>query len=159
MDIHEVNPDSRLWPEAAELFPESVDWLKSPDDDGNYRFFAAVDEKNIFLGGGVIEISTMGLGPLSDVKAAFLEGIEVLKPYRRNGVGRALLLAMLDAAWKAGCESVRSTVEYKNHAALQLYRTTGFGFVPAEDPDAAQPDKVYSIVVVNPDRIVNLYKE
>jgi len=68
-----------------------------------------------------------------------------------------LLRAALDCAWQAGCESVRSTVAYDATAAIALYRSQGFGFVPEEDPDADAPDRTYSIVAINPQRVNDGY--
>jgi len=157
MNIREVEPNDDLWPQMAELFSRAVAWLADPADDGDYRFFAATDDTGTFLGGSVIDLGTLLFGPLADVPAGFLEDIEVLEPHRRNGVGAALLRAALNCAWQTGCESVRSTVAYDATAAIALYRNQGFGFVPEEDPDADEPDRTYSIVAINPQRVQDGY--
>ena len=94
---------------------------------------------------------------MSDVPAGFLENIEVLEAHRINGIGAALLRDTLNLAWQCGCESVRSTVDYDNRAALALYRSQGMGFIPEEDPDAAQPEHCYAIVAINPKRVAAGY--
>ena len=153
MGIREVKPCDEAWPQVAELFPRAVGWLEDPGETGEYRFFVATSDSGSLLGGSVIEIGTLRFGPLAGVTAGFLEDIEVLESHRGEGLGVALLQAALGCAWQAGCESVRATVAYDSTAAIALYRSAGFGFIPEEDPDAEQPDKLYSIVVSNPARL------
>jgi ribosomal protein S18 acetylase RimI-like enzyme len=153
MDIREAKPGDVAWPQVAKLFRRAVGWLEDPGETGEYRFFVATGDSGSLLGGSVIEIGTLRFGPLSDVSAGFLEDIAVLESHRREGVGAALLHASLGCAWQAGCESVRANVAYDATAAISLYRSAGFGFIPEEDPDAEQPDKLYSIVVSNPARL------
>jgi len=138
---------------VADLFPRAVGWLNEPTETGDYRFFGATDDNGVLLGGCVLEIGTLRFGPLSNVPAGFLEDIAVLKQHRREGIGTALLSATLDCAWQVGCESVRATVAYDATAAIALYRSSGFGFIPEEDPDSEEQDKTYSIVAINPDRL------
>ena len=52
---------------------------------------------------------------------------------------------------------MRSTVGYDATAAIALYHSQGFGFVPEEDPDADAPDRTYSIVAINPQRVNDGY--
>lgn len=157
MNIVPVRKEDGLWPKVASLFPEAAAWLDSPDDDGDYRFLAAMNDDGEFLGASVIEIGTLYFGPLAGVPAGFLENIEVLGPHRRQGIGKSLLRAILQLAWDCGCESVRSTVDYDNVPAISLYRSQGLGFLPEEDPDAAEKDLCYSIVAIKPERIAEGY--
>ena len=156
MNIHEVKSGDDLWPPVADLFPQSIRWLNDPNEKGDYRFFVAVDEPGALLGGSVIDIGTLTYGPLADMPAGFLENIEVLGPHRGQGIGAALLRATLDCAWRMGCESVRSTVDYDATSAIALYRKLGFGFIPEEDPDVEKRDAIYSIVAINPKRIARM---
>ena len=153
MNIRETKPGDDAWPQVADLFPRAAGWLNDPRETGDYRFFVATDDNGSLLGGSVVEIGTLWFGPLSHVRAGFLEDIEVLEPHRRKGVGTSLLRAALDSAWEAVCESVRWTVAYDATDAIALYRKMGFGFVPEEDPDAEQPDKTYSVVAIDPKRV------
>ena len=157
MKIQTTQPGDAIWPQAAALFPDAVGWLDDQTDGGDYRFLAATDDDGTLLGASVVEIGDLVFGPMSDVPAGFLEGIEVLDAHRRKGIGGALLRATLDLAWQCGCESVRSTVDYDNGAALALYRSQGMGFIPEEDPDAAQPEHCYAIVAINPKRVAAGY--
>jgi len=150
--VAEVTPNDPLWPVVSELFPRAVGWLADPNDDGDYHFLAAADERGTFLGGGVIDVGAMSFGPLADRTIGFLENIEVLEPHRRRGVGTALLRAALDLAWTLGAQSVRWTADYDNAAAIALYDRIGATFVPEEDPDAADPQHCYTVVVANPAR-------
>ena len=157
MKIHETNSSDSLWPQVAILFPAAVSWLENPKDGADYHFLVAADDDDNLLGATVIEIGNLVFGPLSDVPAGFLENIEVLEAQRRKGVGAALLQTTLHVAWQSGCESVRGTVDYDNSAALAFYRSQGLGFIPEEDPDAAEPERCYAIVAINPDRVTKGY--
>lgn len=157
IEIRQAEPDDDLWPQVAELFPRAVGWLNDPHDDGGYSFFVATDNENTFLGGSVIDVGTMRFGPLSDVIIGFLEDIHVLEAHRRKGVGHALLQAVLGHAWEYGCENVRWTVDYQNEAGIALYQKLGFGLVPDEDPSQEQPEKQYTVVAINPERVNSGY--
>lgn len=148
--VGECRPGDDLWPDVAGLFPRAVAHMADTADDGDYHFFAAVDEAGRFLGGSVVDVGPMGFGPLADATVGFLEDIEVLEPHRRRGVGSALLGAALRFAWDAGAEHVRWTVDYGNAAAIALYRGAGALFIPEEDPGAAEPERCYTVVVGRP---------
>ncbi len=145
------------WPPVAALFPRAVRWMNDPKDGGNYHFFAATGNDGRFLGGSVIDIGNMRFGPLAEKKSGFLEDIHVAESERRKAVGSALLRATLDHAWRAGCESVRWTVQYDNLEAIAFYRGMGLGFIPDEDPDADEPERQYTVVAINPDRVKKGY--
>ncbi len=151
--VRQIDTSDPLWPRVRETFPEAVGWINNPDDDGNYRFFVATDEQGKFLGGSVIDVTEMGFGPLAGVPVGFLENLCVLMPYRRRGIGTALLRAVLDHAWACNCDSVRSTVDYENTPALKLYQKSGFGFVPDEVPGVDPPETQYTIVAIHPARV------
>lgn len=157
MKIQEAKPGDAIWPQVAGLFPKVIGWLSDPTDSGHYRFVVATDQSGNLLGASVVDIGNLVFGPLCEVSAGFLENIEVVEAHRRKGIGAALLHATLNLAWQCGCESVRSTVDYDNSAALALYRSQGLGFIPEEDPDAAEPEKCYAIVAINPQRVESGY--
>ncbi len=157
MKILEATPYDPTWAQVTALLPDAVSWVDNPDDDGDYRFLVAIGKGGDFLGASVIEIGDLYFGPLRDMSAGFLEGIETLPVHRGRGVGAALLRATLKLAWGAGCESVRSTVDYDNSAALALYRSQGFGFIPQEDLDAAESEACYTIVAINPNNVAKGY--
>ena len=55
-----------------------------------------------------------------------LENVLVAEEYRRGGVGRAVLNALLDNAKERGAEKVFLEVRVSNSAALRLYLSCGF---------------------------------
>ncbi|GAA4801826.1 GNAT family N-acetyltransferase [Streptomyces ziwulingensis] len=65
-------------------------------------------------------------------RGSWILGLCVIQDQRRNGLGRELMVEVLDRLRGCGIEQVRLTVEPANRAAILLYR--GLGFVP-EEPD------------------------
>jgi ribosomal-protein-alanine N-acetyltransferase len=61
--------------------------------------------------------------------AAEIEGLVVDEKYRRQGIGRTLIVACMDWAAKSGASSMRLEVRASNAAALALYRRHGFSAV------------------------------
>jgi len=57
---------------------------------------------------------------------AFLFGMYVLPEHRRQGVGRALLEALISRAGEIGVRQVNLTVNSENRAAVLLYESCGF---------------------------------
>ncbi len=55
-----------------------------------------------------------------------LENVLVAEEYRRGGVGRAILNALLDNAKERGAEKVFLEVRVSNSAAMRLYLSCGF---------------------------------
>ena len=149
--VKECERDTDVWREIAALFGRAVAWAEDPGDTGSYHFLAATDEAGSFLGGSVIDISPMGFGPLAETTVGFLEDIEILGAHRRKGVGKELLRAVLNFAWKHGAASVRWNVDYENAAGIALYSRPGLAFVPDEDPDSEHPEKCYTVVAANPE--------
>lgn len=149
IDIRKVEPSDQLWPSVEECFPRAVKWMNDPKDDGHYHFFAAVDDQGEMVGGSVIDIGDLRFGPLSKMTIGFLEDIEVDEEYQRKRVGTALLRAVLQYAWDAGAQNVRWTVDWKDEAAIALYKSQGVAFVP-EGKDTEHPEKYYTMVAVNP---------
>ncbi len=73
---------------------------------------------------------------------AFLENVVTHGDYRRQGNGRAVVDAALEAAWAMGCYQVMLLTGHQNAPAHAFYRSCGFtadhkaGFV-LRRPDAA----------------------
>ncbi len=62
----------------------------------------------------MIDIGELQFGPLAQMIVGFLENVEVDEPFRRRGVGTALLRAALDLAWECDAQNVRWTVDWSN---------------------------------------------
>jgi ribosomal-protein-alanine N-acetyltransferase len=92
-------------------------------ESGAVKHFAwlAVDDQS--LGGFAI---TSWLPP---EEPAELETVVVDAPFRRQGVGSALLRACMLAAAQAGATSIRLEVRESNLAARSLYQHNGFSSI------------------------------
>jgi ribosomal protein S18 acetylase RimI-like enzyme len=60
-------------------------------------------------------------------------GLAILEPYRRQGLGRALLVALIDRARADGIGALSLSVEDDNLAARTLYQNLGFVTVGRDD--------------------------
>lgn len=147
--ISQSKADDALWRHVAERSPQTTRWLKDSADRGNYHCFVATGPGDAFMGLCVIDVGPMRFGPLAQETVGFLEDVLVLPPYRRRGIGTALLCAALDFAWRQGCRHVRWTVGYEDEG-LPFYRALGFVFIPEEDPGSESPERCYTVVAVNP---------
>lgn len=58
--------------------------------------------------------------------ACDLENVLVAEEYRRGGIGKAILNALLDNAKERGAEKIFLEVRVSNSAALRLYLACGF---------------------------------
>ncbi len=148
--IEKVTAEDDQWPLVRERFWRAVSWTEDPDDDGDYHFFVALDEKDRFLGGAVIDVREMGFGPLADVTIGFLEYVHVAEESRRTGIAKALVGRALEFAWGRGAENVRTRVDYEDPASIALFRGLGWAFVPEEDPDSEEPELEYTVVMPRP---------
>jgi GNAT superfamily N-acetyltransferase len=105
------------WPRPTDLGviaeaggqPAGAAWL---------RFFSAADPGYGFVAPDVPEL-TLG----------------VAAPWRRQGLGRALLRALAEQARAAGLRQISLSVERLNHAQ-RLYLSEGYRIVDASDKDA-----------------------
>ncbi len=148
--IEEVTAEDDSWPLVRERFWRAVSWMEDPGDDGDYHFFAALDERGCFLGGAVIDVKEMGFGPLADVTIGFLEFVHVAEEFRKQGIAKALVGRALEFAWGRGAGNVRTRVDYENRASIALFRGLGWAFVPEEDPDSEEPVLEYTAVMPRP---------
>ncbi len=151
--IVRVVPGDAHWPSIQKMFPGTMRYMTDVTDTGDYRFFAAVGGTDpTILGGVVIDIGVVRLGPCARDRCGFLENIEVLTPWRRRGIGTALMQAALAHAWSEGARHVRWTVSYDNEPGIGLYRSLGLALAPEEDPTTQQgrEDRYYLVVAVPP---------
>ncbi len=151
MQIRHVNPTDELYPVMLQRFPSTARYIADPQDPGDYHFFAAVEGEHGVIGGAVLDLGPLRFGPLAEMTVGFLENIEVDEPFRRRGVGRALLEAVLGFAWRWGAQNVRWTVDWANAPGVAFYAACGVGVIPEGDsPQTAEP--YYTLVAVNPQR-------
>ncbi len=59
----------------------------------------------------------------------YLEGLYVIPPYRRRGIGRALVVAAERWARAHGCHEMASDVEQHNRTSLTAHRAYGYQVV------------------------------
>ena len=84
-------------------------------NENAYYFTAAVDGKTVGYG---------GLWHI--VNEGHITNIAVAREYRRNGIGRALVLKMIDFAKKKEMIGLTLEVNINNHSAQRLYSSLGF---------------------------------
>jgi GNAT superfamily N-acetyltransferase len=156
MIIRQVKPADERYAGMLHRFPGTARYIADPADSGDYRFFAVLEDGQGIIGGAVIDIGELGFGPLKRMVVGFLEHIEVDEPFRRRGIGTALLRAALDHAWGCGAQNVRWTVDWSNDGGVAFYARCGVGVVPEGDsPQNAQT--YYTLMAVNPQHVVNGY--
>ena len=149
--ITEAQREGRLWGHIERYSPQTARYMADPKDDGDYRCFVATGKDDEFIGLCVVDLGPLGLGPLADQMVGCLENILVVEPYRRRGIGTALLREVLSAAWKSHARHVWWTVDYENIAAIAFYQSNGAVFIAEEDPQAENPEKYYKVLVSNSD--------
>jgi ribosomal protein S18 acetylase RimI-like enzyme len=147
--IEKATDGGPLWPLIEQHFPRAVRWLRDPGDTGDYHFFVAVDEQDGFVGGAVIDVGSIDYGPLTGQIEGFLEDIEVAAPFRRRGIGTALMRRTLAFAWARGARHVRWTVACDNAAAVPFYDSLGAALLPERD-DQNPDDEYYVVVALRP---------
>jgi GNAT superfamily N-acetyltransferase len=145
--IRYANDQPDLYARALQRCPDTSKYIDDPNDDGEYHFLLALTEADELVGHAVIDIGEMGFGPLGDQVAGYLEDVEVDEPYRRRGIGMALLQEALDCAWQRRAVHVRWTVLYNNSEGLGLYRKIGAAFIPEEDPSIGRDADYYTVVI------------
>jgi GNAT superfamily N-acetyltransferase len=139
------------WEYIEEQFPMYTKWRKDPEDRGNYQAFLAFDGDRV-LGGTVVDIGANGLGPIGDQVIGYLEDLWVEKGARRKGIATALMQKVTAECWKHDAQYLLSQVDYKNAAGIAFYGAFGFVLVSEEDPQARDPERVYRIILANPDK-------
>ena len=89
--------------------------LKNPQN----RFFGAFSEDGTLLG-------TVGIQLVADEGSVF--NVAVLSPFRRQGIGKALVEKIVGEAKKEGAATVYLEVRTGNLGAISLYEKQGFVF-------------------------------
>lgn len=148
-----TQPGDALWHYVAAYSSQTIGYIDDQHDGGRYHCFLAIGTDDAFIGLCIIDIGPMRIGPLAAETVGFLENILVLPPYRRRGIGAALLHTVLKLAWEEGARHVRWTVDYEGDG-LPFYRKLGCAFIPEEDPQSESPERYYTVVAVNPQEIL-----
>jgi ribosomal protein S18 acetylase RimI-like enzyme len=87
-------------------------------------------------------VGVVALRPLSPT-ACEMKRLYLIPEARRSGLGRQLVLAVIDEARRLGYQTMRlDTVEHAMRAAISLYRSLGFREIPAYTANP-QPDVLY----------------
>lgn len=93
-------------------------------------FNALIRRDNLSLSGSVAAVldgKIVGTGLLGiREKRGWIGGLGVTPPYRKQGIGRAMMLYLLREAQVRGLETVHLEVIEKNIPALSLYENLGF---------------------------------
>ncbi|MFR5889543.1 MAG: ribosomal protein S18-alanine N-acetyltransferase [Lachnospiraceae bacterium] len=91
-------------------------WTKSSSSKSS-RFFSAHGEGGVLIGYALISVL---------FEDAEILSVAVDDSFRRCGVGRALMHAMLTEAVRSGAQDIFLEVRESNHAARKLYLSEGF---------------------------------
>jgi ribosomal protein S18 acetylase RimI-like enzyme len=125
VEIQRLGPEDRdRVLAAATLFdgPAREDWTsRFLAEDGHHLLIASVDGIDVGFVSGV-ETSHPDKGT-----EMFLYELGVDEPYRRRGIGRALVAALAGLAADRGCYGMWVSTEADNEAALATYRSAGAG--------------------------------
>lgn len=112
-----------LWPEhsmhaiALEIY-ETINTNKG-------AYFLAFENSEI-IGFSQTSLRSDYVEGTSSSPVGYLEGVFVLDPYRKQGIGQQLLTACEDWAREQGCEEFASDCELTNEESLSFHRRLGF---------------------------------
>ena len=106
-------------PEDEPTIPATAERLAATDDR---CFFGAFQDGQLV---GIVRLSRYSA--LNERHRAYLGGLYVLPPFRRNGCGRSLVRQALGhAANTPGIRRINLTVVTEQEAAIRLYQSFGF---------------------------------
>lgn len=140
LDVRTVHPGDRGWDAHVGLFadyrahygqdrqPHQSDrWLREQLDAGRYRCYLV----RTGTVGVAVGMANVAVSPASMVLSSYwqLRDVYVGPEHRRQGVGRALLDAVVADARTAGAARVSLQTEVGNDRASNLYRKAGFEVV------------------------------
>lgn len=114
----------------ARLFTAGYEgyWFPIVLDAADFTRMATVVDADL----GLSRVATIDDTPVAVVLLArrgtegWVGGMGVVAPHRRRGIGRAVLVAALDAAREVGIGRVTLEVLEQNHSARALYENLGF---------------------------------
>ena len=121
MTIRRLGPaDEALVHAAAPLFDDP------PREDATRRFLAEPGHHLLLALEGEVPLGFVtGVETVHPDKGAemYLYELSVDEPFRRRGIGRALVLALAELARERGCHGMWAPVDPDNDAALETYRS------------------------------------
>ncbi|MGI6358241.1 MAG: GNAT family N-acetyltransferase [Bacillota bacterium] len=82
-----------------------------------------------FAGGRAVGLALLGLRAEGRKTAGYVAGTAVVPDYRRQGLGRMLMQALLDQAKDLSVGRITLTAVSENASAIQLYQQLGFKIV------------------------------
>ncbi len=105
-------------------------WTEHPDFNRKGMFFALLEGQPVGHAGTWIDSEFV---ELKGIKRGFIDPMGVLKPYRRRGIGTALILRVLDYLKSKGMFEAELGVDDLNQTeAIKLYKKVGFKVVRKE---------------------------
>ena len=119
----------------------SAEAMASQLENPNTCYLVAEQESRI--------VGYAGLHAPRGAETAEVHTVTVTEDLRRQGIGRRMLLALLDEAAERGAEEVFLEVRVDNVSAQELYRSLGFVPVGVR-PRYYQPDDVDALVMRAP---------
>ena len=112
-----------LWPHIDPAGCDLADWLQSRRC---YLGFIAESADGMAIAFAEASIRTDYVNGCDSSPAAFLEGLYVRPPFRRQGVARQLLDEVMRWAREQGCSELASDVRPDNTDSLRTHAALGF---------------------------------
>jgi ribosomal-protein-alanine N-acetyltransferase len=100
---------------AGDAWTDAMFWSELAERDTRW-YLVAVDDDSVC---GYAGLCTYG-------DDSYVQTIAVDEPHQRRGIGRELLVALLDEATRRGSRRVDLEVRADNDVAIELYREHGF---------------------------------
>lgn len=117
-----------LWPSKPGEHAAEIAAFFGGDRGNPAEVFLAVSGGGRAVGFAEVSIRNYAEGCSSE-RVAYLEGWFVEEPYRRGGVGSALVAAVERWARSQGCTEMASDTEIDNEASAAAHRALGFAEV------------------------------
>jgi RimJ/RimL family protein N-acetyltransferase len=134
--LHEHPPAFGSIPEDEPSLSETTARLVASDDR---CFFGAFQDEQLI---GIVRLSRYEA--LNEKHRAYLGGLYVLPPFRRNGCGKALVeQALSRSANIPGIRRINLTVVTQQEAALRLYQSLGFQIYGTEQETFSRAGHFY----------------
>ncbi len=134
MHIRVAMPDDA--PEVARLLGAFRDWYGNPRglDDASFersvrRIMESENAEYLLAGQPAVGVAQVRFrwSIWTETEDCWLEDVYVVDAARGQGIGRALVEAVLERARARGCKRVELDVDVENAPARALYEALGFG--------------------------------